>query len=33
MVARVRACNYVNLKLVGIIEPLLKIVTRTAELR
>ena len=33
MVARVRACNYVNLRLVGIIELLLKIVTRTAQLR
>ena len=27
---RVRACNYINLRLVGIIELLLKIVTRTA---
>ena len=31
MAARVRACNYVNLKPVGIIELLLKIVTCTAH--
>ena len=29
--ARVRACNYINLKPIGIIEPLL-IITRTAQL-
>ena len=33
MAARVRACNYVNLRLVGIIELLLKIATCTAQLR